>query len=610
MSVKNRTLLIISLLSSLIIVLYLISESFEHNKAHSILKQDLIKTVNNYYNSFPKRIIKMLDSYSDIILNDDKVIDAFIAKDKSVLDKSLIQYKSFLNNQFSSKYIIHFHTSAGESFFRTTGINDGDDYLKNFGYMIKEATNTRKSVYGIEPGKNGIIYRVVKPIFNNGEYIGSFEAGIPLEFFLNRLKVLTNISSCVILYKNDNHNKLFINEDKTGKYFNYFSNDSVFTDLFNKETGFLKEQVNFSSEKKSYLLTNTYPLETFQNIKIGEILFVIDTTKLSNWYSLHFIISVISAFLAMFFCLVVINKGFIDSINELEFSHIKAINEIKELNENLESRIAEQVELYNKSERILHQHKRFADMGQMLSAIAHQWRQPLNNLGLIIQDLSEAYEYEGLTKQSLEIHEQECMNIIQKMSLIIDDFQAYFKTDDEKKHFLLVPEILTAASLSNSQMIAHNIQLNYSCTCENRTFSCSKNLEIPNCEFERAYVYGYQGDFKQVMLNLISNSIYAVEKNIEAGNITEGNINITLNRLPDTAVIYVQDNGGGIPEEILEHIFDPYFTTKDEGEGVGIGLYMCKIIIEKHMDGKIVFENTNDGAVVKISIPITKQYKI
>lgn len=116
-------------------------------------------------------------------------------------------------------------------------------------------------------------------------------------------------------------------------------------------------------------------------------------------------------------------------------------------------------------------------------------------------------------------------------------------------------------------------------------------------------VTGDQGVFKQVMLNLLANSKDAISARLDSGKISRGTISINIQLDGENIIVEVVDNGGGVSEKIMARIFEPYFTTKDPSTGTGgIGLYMSKIFIEEHMNGKVSVSNTGDGASLKIQI--------
>jgi PAS domain S-box-containing protein len=227
-------------------------------------------------------------------------------------------------------------------------------------------------------------------------------------------------------------------------------------------------------------------------------------------------------------------------------------------------------------DRLLVQQSKMAAMGEMIGAIAHQWRQPLNITALMIQGLQEQFLDEDLDEESLEYIVDKCMQQINFMSNTIEDFRNFFKPNRSKVNFSVKELLEKSISMVESQFKSHNI-----------------TLSLDGDDFR---LTGYDTEFQQVILNILSNSkdaIIDIQKN-DSGYIGKISIEVYKN------YIKISDNGGGIPDEIKDRVFEPYFTTKDDTSGTGIGLYMSKTIIEDSMNGKIYLSNSDNGSVFKI----------
>ena len=254
--------------------------------------------------------------------------------------------------------------------------------------------------------------------------------------------------------------------------------------------------------------------------------------------------------------------------------------ELHDLNQNLERRVEEEVTRREDQERLLIQQSRFAMMGEMISMIAHQWRQPLNTLGLILQDLPEAGREGELTEEYLDRMIDAAMKTVLQMSSTIDDFRNFFNPQRKKENFSLSESIQNSVSL-----IAPALRNN--------------NIEISVDLREDVRVEGFANEFSQVMLNLLGNAKEAIQD----GDPPKRRITILLEKKnPGKARILVCDTGEGIPEENLSRIFDPYFTTKEQAQGTGLGLYMARMIVEKNMGGKLTARNEKDGACFLIEL--------
>lgn len=223
------------------------------------------------------------------------------------------------------------------------------------------------------------------------------------------------------------------------------------------------------------------------------------------------------------------------------------------------------------NETILINKSKLASMGEMIGNIAHQWRQPLTHLSYIIMNLKAAYENDKLDKKYLEKKTDEANKQIEFMSHTIDDFRNFFKISKQKEEFSLIECINESINLLNESFKSLDIKLN---------FNYTENFRIRT----------YKGEFVQVIFNLLNN---AKDEFIKQ-EIKDAKIIINIIKKEENILIEIIDNAGGISEKIIKKIFEPYFTTKEKG--LGIGLYMSKVIIEKNIGGKLEVENTINGA--------------
>jgi len=271
--------------------------------------------------------------------------------------------------------------------------------------------------------------------------------------------------------------------------------------------------------------------------------------------------------------------------------------ELQKLNEHLKDKIEEETAKRIQQEKMLYDQQKHADMGQMIKSIAHQWRQPLNNIYIISQNMQDEWEHGKLYDMEVEESFERQGELICHMSDTIDDFLHFFKPDKNKQSFNITTSLMQCLRLVNAESEKKRIKISFDCECKEKQCELSTH-EQTNCTCRDIYVDGYEGEFKQIILNLLSNSIYALSKRV--GDYKK--IEVTIKCVEGVITLKVRDNGGGIPEEVFDKIFDPYFTTKKEGEGVGIGLHMSRTIIVNHMDGDIKVANIGKGVEITITL--------
>ena len=252
--------------------------------------------------------------------------------------------------------------------------------------------------------------------------------------------------------------------------------------------------------------------------------------------------------------------------------------ELKKFNENLEKEISSKIKELHYKDAMLLEKTKLASMGEMLGTIAHQWRRPLSILHINIEMLEEDYKEGKVDKQFLDEYIENNNSIIQYMSKTIDDFQNFYKIDKKKIPFDIMEKIKSVSDLKLNQLEENGIQI----TKEGESFT----------------VLGYPNEFQQVILNILSNAKDALlEKEIK-----NPMIKIVVSSDKDKGYISMSDNAGGIDEKMINKIFEPYFTTKEQNGGTGLGLYISKMIIEKNMHGELSISNKGEGCEVLITL--------
>ncbi len=253
-----------------------------------------------------------------------------------------------------------------------------------------------------------------------------------------------------------------------------------------------------------------------------------------------------------------------------------AVEKHKKLNSLLKEKVHQEVEKNREKDKIMFLQSRMAQMGETISMIAHQWRQPLNNLAIINQSLYIKHQKNRLTDEAFDKFFYSSKQQIENMTTTIDDFRSFFKPAKQKKNFSMNENILHLLDLIAPEFDRHNIYIHKDCRSE-------------------VYLKGYKNELLQALLNILNNAKDALVANRENSR----QITISLYEIKNKKIILIKDNAGGISPENLNKIFDPYFSTKQKN-GTGLGLYMTKVILEEHMGADIKFYNDDDGAVFEI----------
>jgi len=275
--------------------------------------------------------------------------------------------------------------------------------------------------------------------------------------------------------------------------------------------------------------------------------------------------------------------------NNLEHLIDLKTKELQELNNGLEMRINQELEKNRDKDKQMIQQSRFAALGEMIGNIAHQWRQPLSAISSTASGVELQMELGIASNDDIKKSYGDIKNYVQFLTQTIEDFRGFFKEDKEKVDFDMKDVLKNALSITNATYKDNNIEV------------------IIKLQEGSLMCNGMPSELAQAFLNILNNARDAIreKKPIFRGVCVYSEVNEQEN------ILYFQDNAGGIPVAILEKIFDPYFTTKHQSQGTGIGLYMSKDIIEKNMHGNLSVKNvtqeidgiTYTGACFRISLP-------
>jgi len=310
---------------------------------------------------------------------------------------------------------------------------------------------------------------------------------------------------------------------------------------------------------------------------IGSLTFVLAKFDIfSGFYFFNYIQQIGSALEMMFLSL-----ALADRVKLLEEEYLE---KMKSMNVVLKEKVDDGIEQIRRQDQVLQRQSRFAALGEMIEQIAHQWRQPLNTLALLNNDLYFKIKMGISVEPFLDKMHNQVNDNLQYMSKTIDDFRNYYTAEKELERYAVEEVIENTVALNDALLKYAKVV-------------CKVHYD------KKHYVKTAKSEMTQVLMTLLKNSHdVLIDKKIE-----HAKIDIFVSADDAGVKVYVEDNGGGIKEEVIGKVFDSYFTTKSDGEGTGIGLYMAKTIVEKSMDGKLEVENSDTGARFIIRLPESKE---
>ncbi|MCW9026933.1 MAG: hybrid sensor histidine kinase/response regulator, partial [Thiovulaceae bacterium] len=267
-------------------------------------------------------------------------------------------------------------------------------------------------------------------------------------------------------------------------------------------------------------------------------------------------------------------------------THIQLSEQKKELNQYknyLEQKVEEEISKRKEQEKVLFQQSKLAAMGEMMDAVAHQWSQPLTLIGLRASLLTSDFEYGEVDAEYLKNYESNISEQIQHMMETLNEFRTFFRPNKKTEEFDIKTMINSALHLLKDELLKNTIEVSVN-------------------EKGKFKINGIENEMKHFILNIINNAKDAFNEN----NIKDRKIQINILRDENYNKIEIIDNAGGIPENIIDDIFKANVTTKEEGKGTGIGLYMTKQIAEKH-NGILEVSNVKNGAKFVLKIPTNKE---
>ncbi len=544
-----------------------------------------------------------------------------ISNDKNVLEllyqakhASHTQEREKIRNQLYTKLepfyrqltksgvnITTFSFENNHTFLRLHKPSKFDDDLSPIRYSFTYVNEHKKPVHGFEQGKVAHAFRNIYPIFYKEEYLGSVDIAFSTEalqegmlmmneidthFILNKKLFKPNIwesEKKVIYAQSKEHQDFLVSLTQSHPKGNFHYEENSLSDKIKKDIDTnLKYGKAFALYQKLHNKVNIITFSPIKNIKDEQVAaYLVSYTDspylkdiLSDFVLVSSTIILGTLILAILICKLIRNHFFLqEEVN-------KKTQELKEFNEHLQHNIQKQLKEIREKDGMLLEQARLASMGEMIGNIAHQWRQPLNALGLLLQKLILFQDRGLLDKEKLQTNIDKAMVLIHQMSSTIDDFKNLFKEDRKPDSFKLMDTL-------NS---CHELVI---------TVLEDKNIGLHIEQEDEIIVNGFSNELSQVLLNIINNAKDALVQN----SVENALVTVSSEHNKQDIVISICDNAGGIPQKIINKIFEPYFSTKEEGKGTGIGLFMSKRIIEEKMHGRLEVVNIKDGAKFSIILP-------
>ncbi len=568
--------LIVSILIILIafggIVSFYQYQTVKENFNYEIKKVNI--NIDNLFKLYLENTKDKLIKRSNIMLANPEVLKAFYLQDREGLFQKVHKFYDRMKILNPHLKIMTFRLKDGSTFLRVHKPQMFGDKLNKKRKIIIDTNRFRQQQCGFEVGKLKMTYRVVTPIFYEGEHIGLVEVGIEPEQMTQDINHIFNIKDALLVKKNT----LSVSLDKSRKQdiqdFSPARGDSLFKENF-QQIDLDKNEATIKYKNENYIIYSHIDLYNHKHEITAKVLIAYNIEELSNRFYSILKENFIYIFLLISVLFIVLDLSFKYFLNQIE----EGRKDLEQVNKNLEFRIEMEVKKSREKDKQMSDQHRLAQMGEMMSMIAHQWRQPLSAISATSISVLLKAEFNTLKSEKVIVDMKKISDFSQHLSSTINDFRNFFKSHKDKKLTNFAELTKDVLSIIEISLINRDIKLI-------QELKCTSKFEI------------YASETKQVILNLVKNAEdVLVEKNIKNPYIKILAYYDNLNY-----ILEVSDNGGGIPEDIIDKIFDPYFSTKLAKEGTGLGLYMSKTIIEEHCNGQLTVSNNEDGAVFRITL--------
>ncbi len=627
----NRKFKIVSLLIVIFIfinmAIYAIVEINKQQRIDVAMASHLDKLQTHYEILLHHQTITANAAYKSLSLMPE-VLDVLykiqVASDeeKRVLRDKLHKKLKYKFETLKLKGVVHFGfiLPSGEVFLRFQKPDKFGDNVKGFRYNVKYINKFKKSIHGYGKGKVTPAFRNTYPIFSKDKkYFGMVEFSFSSDNIHGYLENISKIHTHFLIKKDIlnaitwDKDKVLVNYKDSAEHPDYMMNvnkeykkeyyaenmraiEPIKEDIYNKMSKNKKFSLYVLKNNKA-VVVSFLPIKNVQEETVSWIVSYDEDSFIDMTLKLNFMIRTLLffIFLILFYFIyrVVNQKEILDlqvkkRTKELHSSR----DELQKLNESLEDRVKEEISQNQQKEQMLYQQSKMASMGEMIGNIAHQWRQPIAIISMWANNVKVDIEMDEVKNENLQKYADNINKQTKHLSQTIDDFRNFFAPNKSKSTFTIKGSVDKTMSLLRASFKTHNIEV----------IESIQNIEI----------IALENELTQAILNIIKN---AKDVLVTLPKSAKKLIFIKTYLKDDRAIIEIKDNGGGIEENIMDKIFEPYFTTKHKSIGTGIGLYMTQSIITKHLDGDISVQNVEyeyegekySGAEFRIALNLNKE---
>ena len=599
-SLKTIKIMIIALFLSLYTIIYLITTTYKNDYIQNTYSQQ-IKYLDNNYKVTTNHFKNISQNFVRVVLNQPKFLELFSrakhAKNETELSLIRNEIYVWMRPHFDRmmKYgvnIMLFSFKDNKTFLRVHKPNKFNDDLSAVRYSFTYVNSNQKEVSGFEQGKISHAFRNIYPLHYKNEFLGSVDISFASDFLQENMTALHGIDTHFILNKNVFKTNIWKAQKKV-KYVQSIEHKDFLYAVTpsQKECQFSPEEISTNNALKEKIDKNIKHNSSFAlHAALSDGIYTVAFLPIKNIKDKKTIAYLVSYSDNLNIGSIITNYILINigSIVVLLLLAITIYNNIKQRCL-LEIKVKEEVEKNRVQQQHMFNQSRLAQMGEMISMIAHQWRQPLSSISVTASNMQMILY---LDKYNLSIKEEaaECKeqfnssikrigSYVANLTSTIDDFRNFYKPNKKPTNQVITIPITKALDIIKSSLEADKVDII-------KEYNSKHKINM------------HENEMMQVILNILKNA----QDHFKNNKIENPKITIRTKNTINSEIIEIIDNAGGVPESIISHIFDPYFSTKNEKQGTGLGLHMSRIIIEEHHNGTLKAKNVGDGACFIITL--------